>query len=140
MVQRLKADYSLEYDPGLKRDLVNIFSQSVGRKNAIGREKLLKLLGWKGRADSKLGLADFERKVRQAIVDLRHDGMLICSTGGKKGGYWLAEDWDDLREFTQREYHARAMSMLETEKLMKQAAAARWGQEPAHQPSLFKVN
>lgn len=122
-----RPDYST-YDPGLKRDLIKIFSKAIGKHNAIPRPELLKLLGkWYTKGD-------YERKVRAAIVDLRNEGHLICSTGGTSGGYWLAENWAEVTEFTSREYHSRAMSMLETEKNMKRAAQEKWGPE---QPRLF---
>jgi len=133
----MKKDNLPLYEPGLKRDLVNIFRLAVGRRNAIPRERLIKILNWQSREEGKLGLANFERTMRLAIVELRHEGVLICSTGGTGGGYWLAENWDELREFTTREYHSRAISMLATEKAMKEAARKRWGSEPVEQLKLL---
>ena len=117
------SEFRLSYDPGLKRDLVQIFRRAVGRENAIPRGQLLHMLGqWQDGAG-------FERTVRAAIVDLRNEGFLICSTGGREGGYWLAESWGELIEFVEREYHSRAMSMLATEKAMRAAARNQWGPE-----------
>lgn len=120
--------YTLKYDPGLIQDLKNIFRQAVGKENAVPRDRLVNML-----ARWKTGNG-FERQVRAAILELRQNGWLICSTGGISGGYWLAANWEEVTEFITREYHSRAMSMLDTEKKMKQAAQEKWGPE---QPRMF---
>ena len=122
------AEIGLAYDPGLKRDILAVLSRAVGKENAIPRGRLVQMVG---RWDQD---GDFDRLVRKAIVDLRMEGHLICSTGGPGGGYWLARDWPELTDFVNREYHSRAMSMLETEKIMKEAAQDKWGPK---QPRLF---
>ena len=110
------------FDPGLKKDLVKIFSQAVGRENAVNKVELLRMLGTWNDQDP-----NFERRVRAAIVDLRNEGYLIISTAADGGGYWLAGSWEELLEFTEREYNAKAMTMLNTEKVMKAAAQEKWG-------------
>jgi hypothetical protein len=113
-------DYSLSYKPGLKKDITIIIQQAKGQEKAIPRPVLVKML-------KRWDDGDLDRKVRAAIRDLRLDGIPICSTGGTSGGYWYAEDWNDLMEFVNREYHSRAMSMLEVEKAMKAGARELWG-------------
>ena len=123
-------DYSLVYDPGLKDHILRVINKAIGRDNAIPRGQLLKIVG--GFDYSR----HFERTVRAAILDLRRDGHLICSTGGRDGGYWLAKNWDELKEFVTREYHSRAVSMLETESILRKAAQDKWGPE---QYELFEI-
>ncbi len=58
----------------------------VGRKNAITGKELIAITGLK------------RRRLKEVITDLRHDHP-ICSkeTGG--GGYWIADNRMDIREF-----------------------------------------
>jgi hypothetical protein len=102
---------------GLAQDLHNFLAGTcVGRKNAASREVLLLTFG-----------VD-ERKIRLAVHRLRREFVPICSAPGKKGGYWLAANWDEVKECCEREFHAKAMDLLETEKAMHEAARMRFGE------------
>lgn len=106
----------------LKSVLLGIFGRAVGQENLVKKADLLKLLGsWNDNSPN------FERRVRLAIVELRNDGHLILSTAADGGGYWLAKDWAEVLDFVEREYHAKALSMLETESIMKKSAQEKWG-------------
>ena len=88
----------------------------IGSDNAISRKKLLKKIP---------GLSD--RQMRIAIYQLRNDGCLICSRGGRGGGYWMAENAAELLEFVDRELKSRAYDMLRTAKRMENACDRKYG-------------
>jgi hypothetical protein len=52
---------------------------------------------------------------------------LILSAPGEDGGYWLAESWEQVNEFREREIRSRAMDLLETDTAMETAARELWG-------------
>lgn len=97
----------------------------VGRDNAISRRNLLLQLGPQMVA---LGMPPgrMDRNLRLAIRQLRKIGYPICSTGGSKGGYFLATDPAELEEYLTVEVHGRAMDLLEQEKAMRQGAGRQW--------------
>jgi hypothetical protein len=110
-----------EMPTGLDRAMLRVLSFHMGRSHAIGRGELVKALWFEG---FKVN----ERQARQAIHDLRRAGHLICSMPGEDGGYYLAESLAEFEEFIDRELHPKAIDMLETEKAMKAAAHARFGE------------
>ena len=68
-----------------------------------------------------------DRKIRNTIRELRREGALICSTGGRKGGYWIPETLAEVMLFIATEFVARALDMLVTAKRMKDAAIQIFG-------------
>ena len=126
--QGVDLDYEIrKLEPGLKRAILRILQPRVGRKMSISRRELMIALKQYG---YKVG----DRRARAVIGQLRKDGHMICSTGGNKGGYWLASDWAELSEFVRQEVIPRAMTLLETKSALEKAAESRWGVE---QPRLF---
>lgn len=115
---------------GLERAILRVLLFHVGRSQAIGRKDLLG-------AVAQHGFSVGDRALRLCINLLRKEGQLICSTGGEDGGYWLAENWDELVEYLQ-EPHSRAMDLLEQEQAQREAAEKRWGMySPGKQMALF---
>lgn len=115
--------------PGLDRAILRVMSFHVGRDKTIARSDLVTELAMVG-----FGFKD-DRPVRLAINQLRHEGHLICSTGGKSGGYFLASSWSELDDYLQAEVHSRAMDLLEQESAMRKAGETAWGSQ--NQPSLL---
>ena len=113
---------------GLDRALLRVLSFHAGKKNALGRDLLVAGIHLEGFNVS-------ERQARQCIHDLRRKGILICSTPGEAGGYYMASNLDEFREFIDRELHPKAIDMLETESAMKDAARQQFGE--ASQPGLM---
>lgn len=68
-----------------------------------------------------------ERKIRNTIRELRKEGALIMSTGGRKGGYWKASDYKEVKDFIKLEYRARALDMLHTSSKMLRSAREKFG-------------
>jgi len=91
-----------------------------GKKRAIGRKDLVLAL-------SQFGFDIHERMIRACINQLRKEGNIICSTGGVDGGYYLADNWEELNEYLVREVHSRAMDLLEQEKALKASGERKWG-------------
>jgi hypothetical protein len=107
--------------PGLERGLLRVMSFHVGRRQALGRMEVVAEL-------RKVGYAVSERQARQCIHAQRRAGHLICSAPGEEGGYYLAADLAEFREFCERELHPKALDMLETESAMKAAAKEQFGE------------
>ena len=126
--QGIDLDYEIKkMEPGLNRAVLRVLQPRVGREMSISRRELVSAL-------EQLGFGVSERRVRAVIGQLRKDGQLICSTGGHNGGYWLARNWAELREFVSQEVLPRAMTLLATKSALEKAAQSRWGVE---QPRLF---
>lgn len=125
--------YNVGYDrdPNLPAALIaavrNVLNMHVGRSQAIPRPELLRQV--------RLRCATDDRKLRQVINHLRKTGVLILSTGGESGGYWLAADADEAEEFIQAEFISRARDLQEQAKAMRQAIEDQWPQKI--QPNLF---
>jgi hypothetical protein len=117
-----------EMPAGLERAMLRVLSFHTGKAHAIGRNAIVRDL-------QRVGLYASERQARQCIHDLRRGGHLICSAPGENGGYYLAADLAEFREFCDRELHPKAMDMLETESAMKAAARQQFGE--AVQPQMI---
>lgn len=94
-----------------------------GRSQAIARDELLYQI-------HSHGFDVEEREVRSVIHDLKKSGHLIVSSGGSKGGYWLAAGWGEVEEYLECEVRARALDLLEQEKIFLHAAAIEFGPRP----------
>lgn len=111
-----------EMPVGLERAVLRALSYHLGKEHAVNKEQLI--------ADAGMnGFVVGEREIRLAINELRHAGEPICSSSGSSG-YWIAEGWDELSEFLERELHSRAMDMLRQENVLRMEASRRWGKDP----------
>lgn len=119
---------------GLEREVRRILEFHTGRENAISRGRFLADL-------ALMGMEIDERELRVCINQLRKSGTAgswICSTGGENGGYWMAASQEELEEFLQREFDARAMDLHEQSSAMRKAAEKRWGRySPEKQATMF---
>lgn len=68
-----------------------------------------------------------ERTVREAIKTARRMGQLICSAAGTNGGYYMARDMDEYKDFKAREFMAKVTDMLETVRAMDRSAEREFG-------------
>jgi hypothetical protein len=104
-----------------------------GRDQALSRDEFLHQI-------HSHGFDVDERELRIAIHDLKKDGHLIVSSGGSKGGYWLATGWNEVDEYLEREVRARALDLLEQERIFLRAAAIEFGPKPVpNQLALMQV-
>jgi len=104
---------------GLERAVLRALVFRVGQENAISRYKLLALV--KAHARN-------ERDLRLVINQLRKDGFPICSTGGKRGGYWLAGSAAELDEYMDRELKSRIKDQQEQLNALTRTRKAMWGE------------
>ena len=127
----------VQMEPGLVRAVLQVMRLHVGKAKAIEKPDLIDDLRKMG-FGRELAYATFERKVRRAVVELRKDGHLICSSSGD-AGYYLAADWAEYEEFSQVEYRSKIVDMSETLRAMDEAAKRKLGRRPmpAGQESLF---
>jgi hypothetical protein len=109
-----------ELPAGLDRAILRNLAFHKGRHRTIGREHLVYQL-------QRLGFEVQDRGVRACINQLRKEGNIICSVGGPNGGYYMAEDWNELNEYITNEIHGRAMDLLEQEKALRAAGEKTWG-------------
>lgn len=111
-----------ELPPGLEREVLRVLQGCVGREQVISRGNLLRCVR------SYPGLERVhERAVRAVINKLRKDEHPICSTGGEEGGYWMAESWEELGEYLDREVRSRLGDLAEQERALVKAGEALWG-------------
>lgn len=116
---------------GLDRAMLRILEFHKGRENAISRGQLVLDL-------TKHGFEVHEREARAMINQLRKHGIEICSTGGERGGYWLATSQEEIQDFTHKELRPRALDLLEQAEAMEKAAEKRWGRySPSKQAVMF---
>lgn len=110
----------IEYPPGLEKTIYQALFRCPGRDNAISRARLLMVV-------QSCHPKTTDRQLRACINQMRKDGVMICSTGGEDGGYWLAANWDELNEYLDREVHSRLTDLAEQERALKEAGVSRWG-------------
>jgi hypothetical protein len=113
---------------GLDRAILRVLSFHIGKERAIGRYELLAAVRMEGFDVN-------ERVLRECIHGLRREGRLICSIPGEAGGYYLAASLEEFQEFRERELHAKAMDLLETESAMNKFAHQEFGE--ASQPQML---
>ena len=118
-----KDNQVIEIPPGLSTHVARLLSSHIGRNQAILGDELTR------RLQSQYPRLD-QRVVREAIHQLRRDGMLICAAPGASGGYYVASSWSELEEFASRELRSRAMDLLETEKRLLRSAERQFGPQP----------
>ena len=124
--------YERTIPPGLEDAIVSVLeAHPYQRDHAMSRCALIFMVS------VEMGAKIDERIIREAIHSLRNKGVLICSAPGKKGGYWLSQGWDDVIEFCDRELHSRALDLLRTEKIMREATRRQFGE--AVQVPLFET-
>lgn len=113
----------MSYQPEVDQRMVAAVIRIVNRYTAlepIGRGELVNLVRSRGYDVD-------ERTVREAVEAARNFGQLICSRSGSNGGYYMARDLDEYQEFRQREYMAKATTMLATVKAMDKGAQREFG-------------
>jgi hypothetical protein len=107
--------------------LAYLLEYHVGKKNAI-------------KAPTLAGMFDdrTDRPTRLAIQALRNDGHLILSSStGPDKGYYMAATVLEYEEFRQRNFRARALSILKTDRAMVKNARRLFGD--AVQLDLFET-
>lgn len=114
---------------GLDKQILKILSFRVGREKAISRAEMVRLL-------ARHGYKVDEREMRAAINLLRKNEVLICSTGGKNGGYWIGESYEDVIDFCEKEITPRINDLAKTRSSLLDAARKKW-KVSAEQPKLF---
>lgn len=119
-----------ELPPGLEREVLTILAKCVGRDKALVKGGIL----YHVRKKHTL-IKTTERQIRLVVNKLRKSGVMICSTGGIDGGYWIAKDRQELEEFLDHEIRTRINDLREQELALLEAAAKEWGKP--YQPSLF---
>ena len=68
----------------------------------------------------------FERRVRQAMSELRKAKVLVCSD--PKGGYWMAANLEEALSVSE-EFRSRARDMLMTARELREEARREFGRQ-----------
>ena len=131
-------DFGILYgkDELLRSCVLMALRNAVGHSQRITRTELVLRVRsvWYLHGGQNVGSAPGDRRIRNAIRDLRRDGALILSTGGRKGGYWKATSLAEVREFCEAELEARAKDLFWTASQLEAAALVEFGR----QTNLFK--
>jgi len=131
-------DFGILYgkDELLRSCVLMALRNAVGHSQRITRTELVLRVRsvWYLHGGQNVGSAPGDRRIRNAIRDLRRDGALILSTGGRKGGYWKATSLAEVREFCEAELEARAKDLFWTAYQLEAAALVEFGR----QTNLFK--
>lgn len=118
---------------GLDLIVLGIVARHQGEDQAIFMEILYK------RIVLLYGLTDLkERQIRDSIHTLRRTGHLICSKPGTKGGYYMAASLKEVLDFCKKELHAKAEDLLYTEKIMKEMARHKFGDQLTFEGGIWK--
>lgn len=121
-------------DP-LPSAVLDILRGHVGRDRSIGRLDLLRIVQESQVFDPPAGrhlrsLVNVpERELRMWIGTLRDFGLPVCSAPGRVGGYYLADDGVELRQFLQRELDSRTRSLARTRRKMFAGGLAIFGRQ-----------
>jgi len=117
-----------EKDIALKYCVLTVLSKCVGNDNSLTGEKLFPIVRsmWLEKIeDQKRPPGD--RRIRETIRQLRKSGAGIMSTGGRKGGYWKENSFEEGIAFVQEEFTAKAKDMLHTGKRVLDAMRRKYG-------------
>lgn len=128
-VQQMLKELPEEID----RIILEALSAHVGRDKALSRKRLVARLSPTLLQRGICATSRMDRSIRLAINRLRKNGYPICSTGGVRGGYFIAATPAELNDYLSAEVHSRAMDLLEQERAMRAGANRLW----SLQPSLF---
>jgi len=108
---------------GLEKTVLHILSGHKGSDNRIARIDLVRQ-SLNIYSDDDVSEID-DRKVREAIANLRHEGHLVCSDSGA-GGYYIAGSYNDVVRMT-AELESRAADMLQQSRMLKRKAMEWFG-------------
>jgi len=126
-------DFGILYgkDELLRSCVLMALRNAVGHSQRITRTELVLRVRsvWYLHGGQNVGSAPGDRRIRNAIRDLRRDGALILSTGGRKGGYWKATSLAEVREFCEAELEARAKDLFWTASQLEAAALVEFGRQ-----------
>lgn len=118
---------------GPERTILSVLRFHQGKDHSILGEDLNKALAMHG-------LHINERLMRDKIVEMRLQGVLIGALPGSDGGYYICTSREEFEEFIYQEYIAKMRSMSKVTRALIRSANDRWGKRPrviANQPSLF---
>ena len=118
-----------ENDQLLRSCVLMALKGAVGHSQRMSRGSLIAAVREAYRSHYAGDKLPGDRRIRNTIRDLRRDGALILSTGGRKGGYWKAESLNEVREFCSKELEARAKDLFWTASQMESAAMAEFGEQ-----------
>lgn len=100
---------------GTERAVMSVMRFHIGLTQAVSKEELKLALEKTG-----FRLSD-ERQVRLAIVNLRKQGIPLCSSS-TESGYFLAATGEEFAEFANREYLKKIRDMSATLEAMQDHA------------------
>lgn len=120
MKSRVTSEFIDKLPSGVDRALLRILYFHIGRDRAVSRLQLLSSV-------RDLGFKIDDRHLRFQINQLRKSGILICSTGGKNGGYWIASSRDEIDDFLNQEIRARIADLSEQDRAMTTSAHKSFG-------------
>ena len=101
--------------------------EHIGAGNAITSARLAVKAALATPMDNVPQLRQAQRQVREAVRELRREGILILSSVRQPYGYYVAADETEWRAFRDGHLRSRAIDLLVTARAMTQAANRQWG-------------
>lgn len=109
---------------GIERSVMTILAEHIGEEKRISLEALTFAVMGNHSVSN-------ERKVRQAVENLRLQGVPIMSESGKSGR-WLAKD-ENERAAVVREFEARAANLQKVISALRSATIPYAGEQPVQE-------
>ena len=109
----------------LQRNILDILCWHIGRKKSIKRDDIIHELAKRGLVEGVD--SNTERRVRDAIHELRNQGHIICSVAAGDGGYFIAAEKDEVFEFIDTEIQPRINDLSKTKKAILDSARKQFG-------------
>lgn len=103
----------------LRAAVLDVLYRHRGRTHAIKLAGIVRELERRGLLEAS---ANVDRRVRDAIHELRNQGVLICSVAAGDGGYFLAVENGEVIEFVESELQPRISDLARTKAAIMEAA------------------
>lgn len=115
-------------DTALRFCVLHSLKDAVGHENRLtGPEFIKSVQGlWLSRIDNRKKPPS-GKKIRDTLRFLRQEGLLVVSTGGTQGGYWIPTEFEEIKAFVNIEFRKKSLTMLYTGKRVLEAGRRKFG-------------
>ena len=117
-----------EPDTALRFCVLHSLKDAVGHDNRLSGKQFIKSVQglWLSRIDNRKKPPS-GKKIRDTLRFLRQQGVLVVSTGGTQGGYWIPDSFEEIKVFGNIEFRKKSLTMLYTYKCMIDAGRREFG-------------
>lgn len=104
-----------------EKKIMELLEPRKGSSAAYSKKGLIKKLNY------LMGGSISDRKFRKLIEGMRLAGELICSKHDRRGGYFIAKDYDEYLAFEDQELTSRIKSLTKIRTAMHKSAKEYFG-------------